>query len=305
MNKILILIGGGKKPLMPFLEAGKSLGQEIKGASFNQLEFLTNKKKAVLKVENQDLADFDLIYLRVVGKRYEDAALIVQYAREKGIILVDKIFGEEGLIKLPLPKSLETRLLVKQGVPVPLTFFGSLAQIKEKGAKLLGFPFVVKGTTGKQGNAVWSPTNKEKLDILIKELREKEKHGSRFIAQKFIKASQRHRLLVVGNQVVGAITRPTRWRKRFLGKNAIPGERAAIFSISEKEKQLALKSAHVLGIDIGGVDIIKEDKTGRLFVLEVNSAPRWDSIKKDTGINVEKEVVKFLIKAAQERKPKS
>lgn len=297
MAKILIFIGGGKKPLEPFLKAGQKLGCQVKGASFNQLEFIT--PDSGLKVDGQDLTSFDLIYLRVVGRRWEDAALVVQYAKEKGIPLVDRIFEKQGLIKLPLAKSLEARLLSQANLSFPKTFFGSLEKIKEKGPQLFGFPFVVKSTTGKQGHAVWSPRNKEELLALVNQLRPEEKRGDRFLTQEFIKASQRDRLLVIGSKVAGAMTRPTRWRKRFLGKDRQEGTRARIWPLPSKEEQLALKACQVLGIDIGGVDILKEDKTGRLFLLEVNSAPRWASIEKETGINVEEEIIKYLIKRAK------
>lgn len=298
MAKILILIGGGERSLKPFLKAAKEFSHEVKGFSFSRLEFLSRPQPA-LKVDGQDLAEFDLIYLRVVGRRYEDAALVVEYAKEKGITLVDKIFEKEGFIKLPLAKSLEARLLAKVGIPFPLTYFGTLKQIKVKAPKLFGFPFVIKGTTGKQGHAVWSPRNKKELAELVKQLLKKEKRGSRFIAQEFIKASQRDRLLVIGSQVMGAITRPTRWRKRFLGKDAAPGKKQAIFPIPKDEEKLALAASKALGIDIAGVDIIHEDATGKLYVLEVNSAPRWVSLKKETRVKVEEEIVKFLVAVAQ------
>lgn len=295
MAKILILIGGGQKPLKPFLEAGKKLGHEVKGASFSRLEFSTANRSG-LKINGRDLTDFDIIYLRVVGRRYEDAALVVQYAREKKIPLVDRIFEKEGLIKLPLAKSLEARLLAEAGMPLPKTYFGSLKQIKEKGPKLFGFPLVIKGTAGKQGHAVWSPRNKKELEELVGQLKEGEKGGGRFIVQEFIKASQRNRYLVIGNRVAGAITRPTRWRKRFLGKEASPGKKEVVDPIPEDEKKLALATAGALGIDIAGVDIIREDETGKLYVLEVNSAPRWAAVKRETNIPIEEEIIKFLAK---------
>ena len=62
----------------------------------------------------------------------------------------------------------------------------------------------------------------------------------------------------------------------------------------EESCELAIKAAKVLGIDIGGVDVIQDIETGKLYVLEVNSAPRWESISQDCGVNVEREIVHFL-----------
>jgi len=30
------------------------------------------------------------------------------------------------------------------------------------------------------------------------------------------------------------------------------------------------------------------------YILEVNSAPRWAALKKDTGIKIEQEILKYL-----------
>ncbi len=60
------------------------------------------------------------------------------------------------------------------------------------------------------------------------------------------------------------------------------------------DAELAVKAALAVKIDIGGVDIIHEDESGRPYVLEVNSAPRWSALEKDTGVFVEKEILKYL-----------
>jgi glutathione synthase/RimK-type ligase-like ATP-grasp enzyme len=174
---------------------------------------------------------------------------------------------------------------------VPRTFFSKLKKIKEKGPQIFGFPFVIKGTTGKQGHAVWSPRNEKELTELVDQLAKLERGGKRFIAQEFIKASQRNRVLVVGDKAIAAITRPTRWRRRFTQKERA---RSALMPIPPEDAELAVKAAKSLDIEIGGVDIIHEDDSHQPYVLEVNSAPRWEAIRADTGVNPEHEIVKFL-----------
>jgi len=296
-EKILVIAGGGTRHLTAFVEEAEKLGVNLTAASFSDLEYLTNGADFVLKVKNKDLASFDLIYIRLVGKRFEDVALLASYAKERGVRMVDKIYEKSEYIRLPLAKSLETKLLHKAGIPIPKTFFGNLSMIKKKGPKLFGFPFVVKGTVGKQGHAVWSPRNPEELEKLVQDLRDNERKGGRFIAQPFIEASQRVRVLVVGEKALAAITRPTRWRRRFIKKvnGEYPeGKREGLTPVPKKEAELAVSAARALSIDIGGVDILHEDATGKAYVLEVNSAPRWEAIKKDTGVNVEGEIIRFL-----------
>jgi len=285
MNKnILILVGGNKNPLKPFLVEGSKLGLNVIGASFTELSYLINSdsKSFCLKVGNKDLKYFNLIYIRLVGRRFEDASLVADYAHKNRIKLVDR---------LPLAKSLEMKLLFEAGLPVPKTVFSSLVSVSEDLSNILGFPFVIKSTTGKQGHGVWSPENMEELKRLASELKEKEDSGWRFISQEFIKAGVRIRVFVIGGKAKAGLVRPTKWWKRFCADKP---EKSSFIKVPLKYALLAEKAAKALGIDVAGVDILQEDSTGKLYVLEVNSAPRWASIKKDTGLNVEKEILEYL-----------
>ncbi len=299
MSKILVIVGGGTRHIESFAKEAKELNIPLLTASFSDLEYFTEGNKVVLKVKGEDIASFSIVYIRLVGKRYEEASLLANYCKQHGIRVVDKVFERDDLIRVPVPKSIEAKLFIEAGVPVPKTYFGKLDNIKEKAPKIFGYPFVIKGTTGKQGHAVWSPRNEEELDEIYKKLQKlEEKKKMNFIAQEFTKASQRSRIFVVGGKALAGITRPTRWRRRFIDKvdGEFPeGKREQLNPIPKDEAELAVKAASAIQIDIGGVDVLRVDKTGELFVLEVNSAPRWESVKKDTGLNVEREIIKFLI----------
>lgn len=296
-KKILVIVGGGVKHLSPFLDAGRELGVDVVCSSFSKLNFITSEGNVKVFVEGIDLAEFSAVYFRLVGRRYEDAALLTYYCRQAGVKLVDSIYESDGVIRIPIPKSIEVKLLVDAGIPVPKTYFGRMKMIRQNAPGILGFPFVIKGTTGKQGNAVWSPTTYEVLDKLVEEFTPKERKGERFIAQEFIKTSQRNRVFVIGDNAVAAITRPTRWRKRFLEKvnGEFPeGVKKALDPIPDIDAEIAVKAARAVRIEVGGVDVIHEDATGKPYVLEVNSAPRWAALKKDTGIFIEKEILKYI-----------
>jgi glutathione synthase/RimK-type ligase-like ATP-grasp enzyme len=301
MKKILIIVGGGTRHLEPFLEEAKKLGVSLLTASFSDLEYITENGNIVLKVKGQEVSSFDVVYIRLVGERSEETALLVNYCRQHHIRIVDKVFERTDLIRIPIPKSIEVKLLIEAGVPVPKTYFGTLASIKEKAPGIFGYPFVIKGTTGKQGHAVWSPRKEEELEELYDKLVEfKKKKKMSFIAQEFTKASQRSRIFVMGGKAIAGITRPTRWRRRFIQRvnGEFPeGKREQLDPIPKDEGELAVKAATALQIDIGGVDVLRVDGTDKLFVLEVNSAPRWASIKEDTNLNVEREIIKFLLES--------
>lgn len=294
-KSVLILVGGGKKLLSPFEAEAKKMGINLNCASFSDLSFIMEANGVILKVKGEPLDSFDVVYVRLVGRRFEELSLLADYCSKNRIRVVDRMFYDISSIRLPYAKALETKLLCEAGIPVPRTFFGSIKEILDKAPKLFGYPFVIKGTTGKQGHAVWSPRSEEDLELVklkIDKARMKDTN-MRFLAQEFIEASQRNRIFVLGERAIAAITRPTRWRRRFLEKSS--GVRGALLPVPEEDEKLAIKAASSLGVEVAGVDIITEDRTGKKYVLEVNSAPRWESVKEDTGVNIEREILRYLI----------
>lgn len=290
-TKILIIAGGGKKHLIPFEVEAKKLGLDVSLASFSDLSYQTGGSDGILLVNGMPITDFNLIYIRLVGRRFEDLALLLREAKKEGIKVIDKVFTESGFARLPISKLLEIRLLSEANLLVPKTIYGKLDFLKLQAPKVFGFPFVFKLTTGKQGHGVWSPRNETELIELVEKLKKEEKEEKRFLAQEFIKAPKRIRALVVGNRVVGTIVRPTRWRKRFSKKVV---EKTVLKPIPNAVSELALKATKTLMLDIAGVDILEEQKTNKLYVLEVNSAPRWEAIKRDCGVAVEEVILKHL-----------
>lgn len=300
-RKILILAGGKTNHLLPFVDAAKKLNINVSIASFSDLSYQAFRSSNFkLEISGKDIKSFDLIYIRLVGRHFEELSVVVDFARKNNIKLVDSVYQNSNFVRLPFPKSLETKILYEAGIPMPSTIFGSLNFIKEKAPRYFGESFIIKDTAGKQGHGVWWPRNSAELEEIISKLLIKEAEDSkRFLAQEFIKSGQRTRVLVIGGKAVAAITRPTKWRKRFIKPvdGVIPaGKREAINPIPEKDATLAVKAAKALGIDIAGVDILHQEETGMSYILEVNSAPRWESIEKDTGIKVEEEILKYLMR---------
>ena len=298
-KKILILTGGPRKKLDSFLEPIKRLGLDVFLASFCDIHFFADNSgnKLSIKVGSNDLSDFNLIYIRMVGKRLEDATLVVNYAKERGIKIVDKLYEDSLFIPSSITKAMEMKKLADNGVSMPPTYFGSLALIGENSATLLGMPYVVKSTSGKKARDVWLVKDKKEFEELYNTLREREKEGVCFFAQSLVASSQRVRVLVVGEKALGAITRPTKWRKTFIEKQngEFPdGVKESIFPVPEKYSELAIRAAKATGLDISGVDILEDDKTRSLYVIEANAAPSWNLIKKDCQIDVEEEILKFL-----------
>src|SRR3990170_1414661 len=112
MKRILIIAGGGKKHLAPFEKEG------VKTASFSDLHYGTTGD-GELMVSGEPLSAFALIYVRLVGRHFEDLALLVNEAKKLKIPVVDRVFTDSGFARLPISKVLEAKVLSEAGLPLP------------------------------------------------------------------------------------------------------------------------------------------------------------------------------------------
>lgn len=299
--KILILAGGPVRKLDAFIEAGKNLNLDLTVASFSEVNYISGDNYK-LCIGETDVASFDVVYFRVVGKRLEDATLVANYAREHGIRVADRLYADSNLLPSSISKAAETTKLIKTGISMPKTIYGSLSYLAEVAPRELGFPFIVKSTTGKKAREVWI-VEEEKFRPeadqpmagikLLSGLRQKEKQGMRFFAQEFVKASLRYRVFVMGGEVVATLAQPTKWRKRF---NQSELEKGLVSMPTKEMTELAIAASEAVDLDISGVDILKVDETGELFVIEVNAAPSWNLVEKYTGVRMAEKILKWLTK---------
>lgn len=292
LKKILILVGGNKKKIEAFSQVAEPLGIDLTIGSFSQLKYYFKVgTPSSIKIGKYDLASFDLIYFRMIGRRIEDAAMISVYARGKNIPLVDPLYENSLNYPASVAKSLETKKLIDANIPVPSTYFASLDSIKKNARRLFGYPYVIKSTTGKKARDTWLVNSLDEVNKLNENLIIREKEGIKFFAQKFIATNERIRVLVIGNSAVGALVRPTKWVKK-LGME--PGRKVNLSPIPKGISELAINSARAAELDISGVDILK-DKEGKLFVIEANAAPSWKLIKSKCNINVERLILELLL----------
>lgn len=288
--KILILAGGPVRKLDAFKEAAARLGISLTAASFSEISYRSSGKFR-LCVGEADIAGFDVIYFRVVGKRLEDATLVANYARERGIRVVDRLYSDSHLLPSSISKAAETAKLIKAGIPIPKTIYGSVNYLAEVAPKELGFPFIIKSTTGKKAREVWLVS---KLEDVSGELRQMERAGSRFFAQEFVYASLRYRVFVMGGEVVAVLAQPTKWWRRFSQSEP---EKGLVSMPTQEMTDLAVAAAKAADLDISGVDILRVDETGELLVIEANAAPSWKLVEKYTGLRMAEEILKWLTKA--------
>ena len=99
------------------------------------------------------------------------------------------------------------------------------------------------------------------------------------------------RCFVVGGKVVAAMKRQAESPEEFRS-NLHRGGIATTVDITDEERNMAVRAAHIIGLNVAGVDIVRSHR-GPL-IMEVNASPGLEGIEKTTGIDVACEIIKFI-----------
>ena len=247
---------------------------------------ISQKTKAKVLVGEKDLAEFDVIYLRLIGSYLEEASWVAEYARQKNILLFDRVYlnGQDFD-----RKSFECLRLANQGIPYPACFIGSQDYLLEKAVNL-GFPLILKKTGGRRAEEVYKVNSIESLGKLFKNYKKHE----RILIQKYIDNDYYLRLTVVGGKVIGAMK-----RNKSMGSGQ--GVRSENYKPTQEQVELAIKGAKVLNLDIAGIDMMV-DKKGKNYILEINRSPQYKTFMKKTGVNVPEKIIEFFVREFNARK---
>ena len=183
-----------------------------------------------------------------------------------------------------------SQILSHQGIPVPRTALVTSWRDTERAiSRVGGVPCVIKASQGTQGNSVH----------LARSIRDANEHVYRLLAnretvlvQEYIRESHGKdvRVIVAGGEVVAAMRRVARGRE-FRSNFHLGGQVEAI-ELKEDYAKIAIRAANLLGIEVGGVDLL-EGRNGPIL-LEVNSSPGLEGIEKASKVNVAGKIIDMI-----------
>ena len=183
-----------------------------------------------------------------------------------------------------------SQILSHHGIPVPRTALVTSWRDTERAiSRVGGVPCVIKASQGTQGNSVH----------LARSIRDAREHVYRLLAnretvlvQEYIRESHGRdvRVIVAGGEVVAAMRRVARGRE-FRSNFHLGGQVEAI-ELKEEYAKIAIRAANLLGIEVGGVDLL-EGRNGPIL-LEVNSSPGLEGIEKASKVNVAGKIIDMI-----------
>lgn len=279
-----------------FLDEAKKLDIELVPIKYRKLKFVEGK----IMFGEMDLKDFEGWYLRSVGSELEWSKLLQFYARKYSIPVVDEYLMSEGPLRRF--KSIMTWQLLEAGVKYPKSaYVESLADLKKELEKW-EFPAIVKlSQGGRHGMGTFWIRETEDIEKLVHVLelrREKAKEKGEkmvplrgFLIQEYIRNDGDYRVMTVGYKCIGGFKRQVKEEKLILNKSQ--GNSIAVKELPSDVVEIAEKAARVLEVEVAGTDIIRDSKTGQLYIVEVNEAPQFKVFEKRTKVNAARIILEY------------
>jgi gamma-F420-2:alpha-L-glutamate ligase len=187
---------------------------------------------------------------------------------------------------------LETsQVLAKENLPMPKTIL-----VKEKTdvgliQKEVGFPCVVKATTGSHGNTVHLCEKKKDFNSLMGFL-DAVSLKKTLIIQEFVDfaAGSDLRVWVIGGKTICAMKRTG--PSGDFRANISAGGTGESYEVTPEIDFLAKETARVLGLEIAGVDLLFG--SSGLLICEANSNPGFEGIDQYCNVDMAKHIVEYL-----------
>lgn len=269
------------------VEAAKTRGHHADVIDTLRCYMNITSSRPSIHYKGSELRGYDAMIPRIGASiTFYGAAVVRQLEMMNVFCLNDSVAITRSRDKL---RSLQ--LLSKRGLGLPITGFAhSVDEIQDLIKMVGGPPLVVKFLEGTQGiGVVLVETNKAARSVIEAFFGLK----VNILVQEYIKeaAGADVRLFVVGGKTVAAMKRQAS-SEEFRSNLHRGGKASAAVDVTEEESQMAIRAAHIMGLNVAGVDIVRSNR-GPL-IMEVNASPGLEGIEKATGLDVASEIITFI-----------
>lgn len=272
-----------------FLAEGEKMGVTVKAFKPNQFDLLvTETKRDQIIIDGQwtDLPDFIFPYFNHSDHSYFSLAIVRQFER-MGV----PVFNNADTLERVRDKLHAHQILAESGLPTPDTMLAKFPVNIDLIEETLGFPLIVKTLHGALGSGVFLIENARSFNDLMTLVHETQPNIL-MIFQKFVAHSKGRdlRVLVVEGQVIAAMQRTA--KAGDFKANYSQGGSVDNFKIDKKAKDLAIRTAEALDIQVAGVDLLFTEDG--YTICEANTFPGFKGLEKATGVNVPEAILKAM-----------
>lgn len=269
-------------------KVAKEMGHKARIFRSQRFQMVYDKKSPWLLYNGKPFPKYDVVITRPSVLRNADLQVaLIEQMEMAGVLLFNKyepILSAKNKVRT-------MQILDYEGIPIPKTVILHQADDLAQAAKLVGgFPLILKQPFGSFGNGVMIVESMRALKSLL------QWDQPMYLLQQYVKYSKGKdiRIFVVNGRVIGTMQREA--RKGEFRSNIELGGIGKPVEISESEKNIAVRCVQVLGLQYGGVDLMRGSEGP--MVIEVNSNPGFKQLEKSTGVNVAGKLVEYAVEYA-------
>jgi len=249
--------------------------------------FISKESRRSVLVSNEHTSIPDFVIPRVGSSTTYYQKAVFRHLERMGVLFINSSDAIDNV----KDKLYTMQILAQNNIPHPKTMLVKNPIDSDYVERNIGFPIVVKSLSGTHGKGVYLADNKPNFEQLVEMM---EQFNDRFniILQEFVSDSfgKDLRIIVVGGKVIGAMKRES--SDGDFRANITRGGGAKPVELDEQMEYLALESTKLLGLDIGGVDLLYDGDGYK--ICEVNSSPGFNGMEKYTDIRVAEQIVIYV-----------
>lgn len=274
-----------------FLVEGKKMEVDVKVIRPSQFDLLVtqegDRESVLLNGVPVPLPDFVFPYFNHNDHGYFSLAIVRQLER-----LGVHVFNGADVIETVRDKLHTHQILAESGIDTPDTMLAKFPVDMKLIEEKIGFPVVVKTLNGALGIGVFLIESQGAFSDLM-ELVGETNPNLQLIFQKFVSVSKGRdlRLFVLDGEVIAAMER--RAQDGGFKANYSTGGSVHFFDADEEAKDIAIKTAKVLNIDVGGIDLLFKENGG-YTICEANTFPGFKGLEKASGVNVAARILEVM-----------
>ncbi|MFC1741708.1 RimK family alpha-L-glutamate ligase [Nanoarchaeota archaeon] len=282
------IISLGSKSSQWTYEAMKRYFKEADNIDLRNIEVDLRAKSPVVLYKGKSLPKYDCIYLKGSFRYLQIMSSIAAVLDNKVFMPIAPYAFTVGHDKLLTHLSLQ-----QHKIPMPETYISANPAAAKLVLEKLSYPIVMKFPSGTQGKGVMFAESYNSAASMLDAF---SALNQPIIVQNYIETGGMDiRAIVVGDKVVAAMERKAIEGERRANIHA--GGKGTPVKLDYKTKELAVKTASVLGAKICAVDILKGKKGP--MVIEVNLSPGLQGVTEATGIDVADIMAKYLYEATK------
>jgi ribosomal protein S6--L-glutamate ligase len=273
------------------VKAAQARGHEIDVINTLHVHMNITSSRPTLRYGGSTLPLYDAVIPRIGASVTNYGLAVLRQFEMQGVYPLN----ESVAIGRSRDKLRALQLLAREGIGLPVTAFAHGPQKAEDVIREVGgVPVVIKLLEGTQGMGVILAETEASAKSIIEAF---SAANVNIMVQEFIAEADGSdiRAFVVGGQVVAAMQRTGKIGD--FRSNLHRGGNAVAAEISEQERNTAIRSAEIVGLNVCGVDLLRSRRGP--VVVEVNSSPGLEGIEAATRVDVAGKIIAFLERNAR------